>query len=368
MSLRESLGLGADASRSLFLLGMVVLVALIGMVDYWTGPEITLSIIFLLPIGLGAWFLGARPGLLLGCLSSVAWFLAERHGGFHYSSQAILYWNASVRLGFFLIIAAAVSARRRTEKRILELMSVKSAFTSMVSHELRTPLTCIKEGIDIVSDGTCGELNPDQREHLETAKRNVDRLARLLNDVLDYQKLEARRLRKADRPIDLNRICADALEAFSLAARKKDLELEAQLDPALPPVQGDPDRLTQVVGNLLSNAVKYSERGLIVLTTRTTDDGARVAIRDQGPGIAREDLPRLFQAFTQLAPAVGRRREGTGLGLAIARQIVELHGGRIQVESVLGEGSTFSFWLPGAPWAEEADPRATSLPQAPGTG
>ncbi len=333
-------------SRAVLTGVLLVLIALIGVVDYWTGTEIAFSIFFLIPITLGAWLVGPRTSYVLSVLSAIAWLLADLYGGFPYSDRTIPYWNGAVGLGFFLIIAATLSARRRNELRILELMNIKSEFTSMVSHELRTPLTCIKEGIDIVSDGSSGPLSPRQREHLQTAKRNVDRLARLLDDVLTYQKLDARRMDLVLEPCDVNRLVSQAVQEFALPAARKGLELVTELAPGLPPTSGDPDRISQVLSNLLSNALKFSDHGRVVLRTELVHGELSVGIQDQGPGIPSEQRSNLFQAFHQLPTRTGKRAEGTGLGLAIARQIVELHGGRLTLESSPGVGSTFRFTLP----------------------
>jgi len=339
---------GSAAARALLSVGLFALVALIGMVDYWTGTELAFSIFFLIPIALAAWFVGPRTSGALAGASSVAWFLADRYGGFPYSTPTIAYWNAAVGLGFFLIIAATLSARRRTERRIVELMNVKSEFTSMVSHELRTPLTCIKEGIAIVLDGSPGPLNEAQQAHLSTAKRNVDRLARLLDDVLAFQKLEARRVELVLAPCDLGALVRQAVADFALAAERRGLALVLEVDEALPRVRCDADRVRQALDNLLGNALKFGARGPIRVRVERVPDGVRVAVQDRGLGIRAEDLPKLFHGFSQLATEASKR-EGTGLGLAIVRQIVELHGGRVGVESAPGTGSTFHFTLPPAP-------------------
>ena len=353
----------SPVGRALLTAALVVLVALIGVGDYWTGTQIDFSIFFVIPIAIGAWFIGPWTSYLLAALSSAAWLWADLYGGLHYSSPTIPYWNAAVGVAFFLIIAATLSARRQAERRILELMHVKSDFTAMVSHELRTPLTCIKEGIDIVSDGSSGPLNPRQRERLELASRNVDRLTRLVNAVLDFQSFEERRAVLAVQRCDLNRLVAQAAEAFALPAAKRHQRLVQQLAPGLPPVPCDPDMVTQVMSNLLSNALKFSdEHAQVVVRTELAGDGVRVSVQDHGPGIASEHLPLLFQGFSRI-PQPGRRKtEGTGLGLAIARHIVELHGGQLGVESRPGSGSTFHFTLPLARDAAPGSPPGTRAP------
>lgn len=319
------------------------------MVDYWTGTEFVVSIFFLIPIALGAWFVGPRTSLALAILSALALLLADLYGGYRYSSWTVPYWNGAVGLGFFIVVSATLSARKQAEERIRELMNIKSEFTSMVSHELRTPLTCIKEGIDIVSDGSSGALNARQHEHLQTARRNVDRLARLLNDVLTLQSLDARRLDLCFEACDVNRLVSDTVEEFALPAQKKSLELATELAPGLPPVSCDPDRIAQVLNNLVGNALKFTDHGRIVVRTERTGGGVRVSVQDQGVGIASEDFAKLFQEFSRLPNEATQRVEGTGLGLAIARRLVELHGGRLDVQSRPGLGSTFRFTLPVPP-------------------
>jgi signal transduction histidine kinase len=334
-------------ARSLLLgAALTLLVALIGAIDYWTGNEIALTIVYLIPIALGAWFVGPRTGNLLALLSAGAWLLADVYGGRAYDSPIIPPWNAVVSLAFFLIASQALSARKRTERRLLELMDIKSELTAMVSHELRTPLTCIKEGIDIVADGTSGPLNQGQQRHLLTAKRNVDRLARLLDQVLTFQKLESRRVDLLIEIADLNQLVLQSAEGFELPARRKGVRIVLNLAPGLPLVACDTDRISQVLSNLLSNALKFTEQGRVCVRTERRPNSVRVLVEDQGPGIPDADLERVFQGFTQLATESGRPVEGTGLGLAIAQQIVELHGGRIGVESHPGCGSTFHFTLP----------------------
>jgi signal transduction histidine kinase len=342
----ERLGRPAAGSKVLLTVAFVALVGLIGLIDYVTGTELAVTIFYLIPIALGAWFVGPRTGRVLAFLSAGAWLLADVYGGHLYQSPIIPPWNAAVCLSFFLIIAATISVRQRTERRLRELMEIKSEFTSMVSHELRTPLACIKEGIDIVADGTCGSLSAAQEAQLCIAKRNVDRLARLLDQVLTYQRLEARRLELSREAADLNRIATQAADAFELSARRSGLRIALDLASELPRVDCDPDRISQVLCNLLSNALKFSERGTIHVRTERTAQGVRVLVEDQGPGIPRAELPRLFQGFVRIRRAGARPVEGTGLGLAIARQIVELHGGEIGVESQPGRGSSFHFTLP----------------------
>jgi signal transduction histidine kinase len=231
-------------------------------------------------------------------------------------------------------------------KDLEEALRIKADFTSMVSHELRTPLTAIKEGIALVIDGTTGELNKDQKEFLGIAKRNVDRLARLINDVLDLQKLESGKLTFMLAPEDINGLVHEAYDTMITIAKNKALDIELKLAEGLPNIVFDRDKITQVLTNLVNNAIKFTDAGKITITTENKGNVIQVSVKDSGPGIKEEDIPKLFRHFEQLEKGTERRTGGTGLGLAISKEIVEMHGGKIWAESVYGQGATFIFNLP----------------------
>ena len=234
-----------------------------------------------------------------------------------------------------------------SHEKLKEMYAVKSDFTSMVSHELRTPLTAIKEGIAIVLDGSAGELNGQQRDFLSIAKKNVDRLNRLINDVLDFSKLESKRMPFNIRLFPLSEVIGDVVGIQGPVAREKGLDLKTDVAADIPPAEFDPDRINQVLSNLVSNAVKFTERGSVIIAARRDDTGGViVAVTDTGEGIKEEDIPKLFQNYQQLQRVNRHSEGGTGLGLAICKQIVEAHGGRIWCESQYGTGTTFAFSLP----------------------
>ncbi len=246
----------------------------------------------------------------------------------------------------YVAVGRDVTERNRMIEAMERAVMVKSEFTSMVSHELRTPLTAIKEAIDIVEDGTAGPVNKNQADFMQLAKRNVDRLHRLINDTLDFSKLERGEFRLQPALHDLNALTREIVAQQQLAAQKQGLQLRMSPDDSLEVLPMDPDRISQVLVNLIGNAIRYCERGWIEVTTERRGDEALVKIQDTGPGIPRQDLEHIFEAFVQLSTGPGRRVGGTGLGLAISKQIVELHGGRIGVESEIGHGSAFYFALP----------------------
>jgi PAS domain S-box-containing protein len=251
-----------------------------------------------------------------------------------------------------LVALNDVTGRKRAEEELKETMEMKAQFISTVSHELRTPLTSMREAVIIVLDGVAGKLNKDQKHFLDIAKRNIDRLARLIDDVLDFQKLNAGRMKFA---MQENSVAAAIEEAYATMrphARKNGVDLTVDLETGLPAVVFDSDRIIQVVTNLISNAIKFTpEGGRVTVSARRRDEGLAMKIRDTGLGIPKEDLPKIFDRFYRVHRP-GREITGTGLGLSIAARIVAGHGGRIEVESEPDRGTTFTVILPLRPQGE----------------
>jgi len=231
-------------------------------------------------------------------------------------------------------------------KELEKALMVKSDFISMASHELRTPLAAIKEGIGIVLDGKTGNITDQQKEFLYMAKRNVDRLARIINDILDFQKLEYGKMIMRIKENDINEITKEVCNMMAHMARDKRLELVISLGKDIPKINCDKDKITQVLTNLISNAVRFTEKGTITVSTCKDDNAAIVSVADTGIGIKEEDMKHLFQKFSQIEKGLERKPGGTGLGLIISKEIVERHKGRIWVESKFGEGTVFRFVLP----------------------
>lgn len=247
----------------------------------------------------------------------------------------------------YMGIASDVTQIKKAEEEVNEAVQIKSEFTSMVSHELRTPLAAIKESVSMVEEEATGPINLEQKDLLVTAKRNVERLARLIDAVLDYQKLETSRSFFNMTPCDLNEFIRDTVRSFYAVSVKRGIDFEMELEPNLPPVLFDRDRIAQVLINLIDNAFKFTDEGKIVVRTEKFNDHAvKISVKDQGVGIHPEDQPKLFQNFTQIKRKGARPVGGTGLGLAISKKIVAAHQGEMGVESNLGEGSLFYFTLP----------------------
>lgn len=231
-----------------------------------------------------------------------------------------------------------------TERK--ELDAMKDSFVSTVSHELRTPLTAIQESVAIVEDGSLGPLNEKQKYFLNNAKRNVERLARFINTVLDYQKLGTTSVKFDIHPYDINELILEVKRSYELVAGKKGLSIEARLENGLPPVACDKDKITQVLYNLVMNAIKFSEKGSIEIRSQKLGPMLQVAVADQGIGISEENLPKLFKSFSQVSQGFDRTPSGSGLGLVISDRIIREHHGKLRVESTLGKGSAFYFTLP----------------------
>ncbi len=227
-----------------------------------------------------------------------------------------------------------------------ELERLKSEFLSAVSHELRTPLTTIRESVSQVLDGILGQTTADQREFLTICLNDIDRLTRIINDLLDISKIEARKLQLKRTSVNISNLVKEVCASFASRAREKGLEIRADLSGDNIEVYADPDKIIQVFTNLVGNSLKFTSRGHIEIAVRDAPEMVECVVSDTGRGIAEEDLPKVFSKFQQFGREIGPGEKGTGLGLSIAKEIVDLHGGKIRVESKLNEWTRFIFVLP----------------------
>ena len=229
-----------------------------------------------------------------------------------------------------------------------ELDQFKANFIANVSHELRTPLVSIDKSIALILNNAVGEVTSSQREFLSIAHRNIKRLSLLINDLLDLSKLEAGRMIIKREPGSIGSIINESLDGVASWAKTKSITLERKIKEDLPQVVMDGNKIIQVINNLVGNAIKFTPNsGRIIIEAK--DHGNNeiiVSVHDNGIGINKEDLPKVFDKFYQAGERVSTDIQGTGIGLAIAREIVEVHGGKIWVESEKGEGATFIFTLP----------------------
>jgi signal transduction histidine kinase len=242
------------------------------------------------------------------------------------------------------LLGRIFTIREVTSERVVN--HLKDEFVATVSHELRTPLTSIIGYLELVLAGEAGELTPEQRRFLDVVDRNASRLLGLVGDLLFVAQVEAGQLALERRPVDLSELAADAVAAVRPLAEEKGLELRTEIEP-VERVWGDAKRLAQVLDNLLGNAIKFTPGGGRVCVRVCARDGrAVVEMEDTGIGIPEDERDRLFERFFRASSAYEQAIPGSGLGLSVARMIVEGHGGRIEVVSVEGEGSTFRVELP----------------------
>ncbi len=215
-----------------------------------------------------------------------------------------------------------------------------------MSHELRTPLNAIINFSKFVVRGVVGPINDQQTEMLTNVVNSGQHLLNLINDVLDMSKIESGSLNLfVENDVDLNTICQDALNTAQSLIGDRPVELRSDIAPDLPRLWGDRQRILQILLNLLSNACKFTQQGHIVLSVKQQADEILISVSDTGPGIPKADWDLIFQPFKQTETGI-RQGQGTGLGMPISRNLVELHGGRIWLDSVPGEGSTFYVALP----------------------
>jgi PAS domain S-box-containing protein len=243
-------------------------------------------------------------------------------------------------------LAEALEAQRAAIANLEKLDTTKSEFLSIVSHEFRTALTGIQGFSELIRDGG---LEPDEvRAYGGYIFNDADRVNRLIGDMLDLDRMESGRMTMRAADVDVNDILMEAIARASTSTVT--VEFKSDLDPRLPIVAGDRDRLIQVVSNLVNNAVKYSpEGGTVTLTSRVEGKYALISITDTGIGIPADEIGHVFERFRRVRSGAAQSIPGTGLGLTIVKQIVEMHGGKIWVESAVGHGSSFHFTIPLAP-------------------
>jgi signal transduction histidine kinase len=233
------------------------------------------------------------------------------------------------------------------KSRQLEIASQhKSQFLANMSHELRTPLNAILGYTELMADSAYGEPSEKMLGVLKRLEANGKHLLGLINDVLYLSKIEAGQLVLELSDYSVQDIAQTVRSTLEPLAADKKLAFKVEVAPQLPPGRGDGRRLTQVLINLVGNAIKFTDAGEVAIKASANNGSFHVSVRDTGPGISTADQAKLFQEFQQADNAITKKKGGSGLGLAISRRIIEMHGGRIWVESQPGQGSTFAFTLP----------------------
>lgn len=243
------------------------------------------------------------------------------------------------------IVAAVHIATDITELRKVD--NLKDQFVSTVSHELRTPLSITKEGLALVLDEIVGKLSLKQKNILNMSKDNIDRLARIIDDLLDISKMESGKLELRRSIFDISGLIRETCLRWKSQAEEKNQDIDILLTGDHVDISADRDRVTQILDNLISNAIKYTPiKGKIFIELKDLDDKVKIFVTDTGVGIEKSDLGNVFNKFQQFGRTAGAGSKGTGLGLAIVKDLVVMHGGDVSVESEIGKGSIFSFTIP----------------------
>jgi signal transduction histidine kinase len=240
--------------------------------------------------------------------------------------------------------AHLITIRDITERVIYDRL--KDEFVSNVSHELRTPLTSMRESVAQVYDGILGQINETQQKYLSVCIRNIDRLRKIVNELLDISKIEAGKIQLQKDKNDLVEIIRTSSEVFVPVMKKRGLDFEMILPDEFLPVYADKDRIIQVMNNLLGNATKFTSEGKITVQVNKNQEYYHCSVTDTGEGIPDDELPLIFDKFKEFQKSTRPGEAGSGLGLAIAKKIIELHRGTIGATSKPGNGSTFTFQIP----------------------
>ncbi|MGH7793797.1 MAG: sensor histidine kinase [Candidatus Binatia bacterium] len=242
--------------------------------------------------------------------------------------------------------ARAYEEERKRVEALAEIDRAKTAFFSNVSHEFRTPLTLILGPTEEMLSGALGETTELQREHLTTLRRNAVRLQKLVNTLLDYARIEAGRIEANYEPVDIALLTRELASNFCSAVHRAGLLFVVNCPSMDEPIYVDRDMWEKIVLNLLSNALKFTFKGAIEVSLCANDGNVALTVRDTGVGIPEQELPHLFERFRRVHDMRARTQEGSGIGLALINELVRLHGGSLQVESVLGAGTTFIVFIP----------------------
>lgn len=246
------------------------------------------------------------------------------------------------QVGSAIADARAYSAERKRAEALAELDRAKTTFFSNISHEFRTPLTLLLGPLEQAIEAP----RPEQLDNLKVAHRNAMRLLRLVNTLLDFSRIEAGRIEASYEPVDLSELTSELASAFRSAVEAAGLRLTVDCAPLAEAAYVDVEMWEKIVLNLISNAFKFTLEGEIVVRTSMSAEGFQVSVSDTGAGIPEDELPRLFDRFYRVKGARSRTHEGTGIGLALVHELVQLHHGKIQVESAPGVGSTFTITIP----------------------
>lgn len=339
-------------SATTYILTSILLILAMSSLDYLSGPELSFSIFYLIPVSITAWFVNRRAGFIISLASACAWLLVDLTDVLSYAHPAIPYWNALVRLGFFLVVTLTLSSWQASQRRQESLMH-------FIVHDLRSPLSTMMMGLDVLQLHDDNNLNETQQTVITDSLTSGRRMLTLINALLDLPRLESKQLPLQITNVNVTELGQSVFAEMALFAQRRQVTLALQVDSKKLMVWADAELMRRVLVNLLGNAIKFSPANSAV-TLRVRPEGKNrlvFNVIDQGPGIPPQWRTKVFDKFIQIeARESGSSLAGSGIGLNFCQLAVQAQGGKIWVEGneESGRGSTFSFTLPAA--AEEARP------------
>lgn len=367
----------ADSGRIGHVAVAILGIVLVGWVDYATAEYISLAVFYLLIVAYTTWFLGPKAGTIIAVACAGVGFTGDYAFHVTYLPLSSLFWNTLIRLMIYLLSVGILARLKQSLERerharseiamknaVLEALNrKKDEYVAICSHDLRSPIVSVFAGIKVLLAQKKGALTGEQQDILRQSMETTQTLLRLIDNILDLERIEAGKEDLQLDRCDLNAIAKESVELHIELARSRDVEVRFVGVESVPQVRVDRLKILRVINNLISNAVKHSPIGSTVIVRVSDGDvTAVVSVTDKGPGLSSTDMQAVFDRFGPLSRRKKDRNEGTGLGLSIAQALVRMHGGSLEVESELGRGSTFRVLLPkdsrdvGSSLAEESGP------------
>ena len=364
----------------------MALVVVIGYLDSMTPVELTLDILYLIPISIAAWNAGKWPGVAVACAAAATWCVSQHLSGYRQNFPTIFWWNAFMLQVFFLLTSILISKLRTFQKKLIsqktdleaallqlheandklhQLDLQKDEFLAVCSHDIRGPLCGSIAGAQILLKQVHGPLNPKQLVIVERNLKIAREVLKLTSELLDLARIDAGKEALNIERFNLAHVIAESVDSHGGWDTNRPVNFEIHPESGDFEIAADRLKVLRICNNLISNAVKYSPaNGVVKIVIHRLSGEIEFAVSDTGPGIPKENLEKLFDRFSSLARTKKTRDEGTGLGLSISCELVKLHGGKINVGSEVGCGTTFYVTLPlvAKPRATNARPSAFFLP------
>ena len=319
-------------------INMLILISIFSL-DYITGNEIAFSIFYLIPISLVAWALGKNPGIVFSVTGILLWIAADLLNGTISINFVILFWNALVRLGFFLIVAFSLASLKREIKFEEEL-------TNFIVHDLKSPLANILASLFLLKEEVIYQEDETQKEIIDISISSAEKMKSLITSILDLGRLESKKMPIKTEKIVINSVVDSAINQIKTLANEKNIKISKLLNIAI--VNTDEYLLLRILSNLLSNAIKVSpENSEIIIKTKIFgNNGVEFNIEDEGMGIKDGMENKVFKKYSQLEVRKAGVIEGSGLGLTFCKNAVESQGGKIWIENKQAAGARVVFTLP----------------------